>query len=64
MKEREPDDRVPVKHEARVSKLRKGGRYRWTCRGCGRRSFLYRTAGKADQGARDHEHGLLRGSWK
>lgn len=58
------EDRTPVLHQARVTKIRKGGRYRWECRGCGRRSFLYRTPEKAHTGARDHEKGLVRGSWK
>lgn len=58
------EDRTPVIHTARVVKLRKGKRYRWECRGCGRRSFLYPSQAKAADGKRDHENGLLRGSWK
>lgn len=52
---------VPREHKVRVTKLRRGKRYRWDC-SCGRRSYTFRTTEKAAENGSAHERRLVLGN--
>jgi hypothetical protein len=54
-------DREPRAHRVRVTKLRRGKRYRWDCI-CGRRSYTFRTTEKAAENGSAHERKLVLGN--